>query len=334
MNLPGTLADIDTEFLHDLRVAVRRTRSAIKLLSGVFPPEAVEHFKAEFKWLGDVTTPVRDLDVHLLGFDALTEQLAAPAEDLEPLRAFLVRAACPRVPAAGRGAARAAVPRHYRRLAQGAARAPRRGRPPAAASHRGRPGPRRHRQGVPAGRRAGRRDHLRLALRDPARPAQDAKELRYLLECFASLFPADVVSPIVRTSRASRTARRVPGQRGPGRPSCARSPRRCSTGRRGAPALMAMGDCSSSSSTAERSRPRGVRRRFAAFAGRQPACARPGDRRAEQVLATYNIKGGVGKTADGRQPRLPRRARGRADPRVGPRPAGRGVPSTSGSSRR
>lgn len=26
-NLPGTLADVDTEFLHDLRVAVRRTRS-------------------------------------------------------------------------------------------------------------------------------------------------------------------------------------------------------------------------------------------------------------------------------------------------------------------
>ena len=30
-NVPGTMRDIDTEFLHDLRVAVRRTRSALKL---------------------------------------------------------------------------------------------------------------------------------------------------------------------------------------------------------------------------------------------------------------------------------------------------------------
>ena len=92
LNVDGVLRDIDTEFLHDLRVAVRRTRSAIKLLGAVLPADLAEHFKAEFKWLGDVTTPVRDLDVHLLGFDALTEQLvAASPADLEPLRAFLVR---------------------------------------------------------------------------------------------------------------------------------------------------------------------------------------------------------------------------------------------------
>src|SRR4029450_7780422 len=46
----------------------------------------------DFKWLGDVTPPVRDLAVHLLGFDALTKQLvAASPDDLEPLRAFLAR---------------------------------------------------------------------------------------------------------------------------------------------------------------------------------------------------------------------------------------------------
>jgi CHAD domain-containing protein len=70
-NVDGVLRDIDTEFLHDLRVAVRRTRSAVKLLGAVLPDELAEHYKAEFKWLGDVTTPVRDLDVHLLGFDAM-----------------------------------------------------------------------------------------------------------------------------------------------------------------------------------------------------------------------------------------------------------------------
>ena len=39
-----------------------------------------------------MTTPTRDLDVHLLGFDAMAAQLAAASPaDLEPLRAFLVR---------------------------------------------------------------------------------------------------------------------------------------------------------------------------------------------------------------------------------------------------
>ena len=92
LNVDGVLRDIDTEFLHDLRVAVRRSRSAIKLLGAVLPAGLAGPYSAEFKWLGDLTTPTRDLDVHLLGFGAMTRQLlaAAPA-DLEPFRAFLVK---------------------------------------------------------------------------------------------------------------------------------------------------------------------------------------------------------------------------------------------------
>jgi len=91
-NVDGTLRDIDIEFLHDLRVAVRRTRSAIKLLGDMLPEGLAAPYAAEFKWLGDLTTPTRDLDVHLLGFDAMAAQLvgASPA-DLEPFRAFLTR---------------------------------------------------------------------------------------------------------------------------------------------------------------------------------------------------------------------------------------------------
>jgi CHAD domain-containing protein len=92
LNVDGVLRDIDTEFLHDFRVAVRRSRSAIKLLGEVLPAELAGHYAAEFKWLGDVTTPIRDLDVHLLGFDAMAGQLAAASPaDLEPLRTFLAR---------------------------------------------------------------------------------------------------------------------------------------------------------------------------------------------------------------------------------------------------
>ncbi len=41
-NVDGVLRDIDTEFLHDLRVAVRRTRSAVKLLGAVLPAELAD----------------------------------------------------------------------------------------------------------------------------------------------------------------------------------------------------------------------------------------------------------------------------------------------------
>jgi hypothetical protein len=50
-NLPGALAEIDTEFLHDLRVAVRRTRSLQRELKRVFPPAPLAHFRTEFRWL-------------------------------------------------------------------------------------------------------------------------------------------------------------------------------------------------------------------------------------------------------------------------------------------
>jgi CHAD domain-containing protein len=91
-NVPGTIASIDTEFLHDLRVAVRRTRSILKLAGDVLPDNLAERFQPEFKWLGDLTTPVRDLDVYLLQLDTMTARLtSADPRDLDPFRSFLVR---------------------------------------------------------------------------------------------------------------------------------------------------------------------------------------------------------------------------------------------------
>jgi CHAD domain-containing protein len=47
-------------------------------------------FAAEFKWVGDMTTPTRDLDVHLLDFEETARGLAAAKpDDLEPFRAYL-----------------------------------------------------------------------------------------------------------------------------------------------------------------------------------------------------------------------------------------------------
>jgi CHAD domain-containing protein len=91
-NVDGTLKDTDTEFLHDLRVSVRRTRSALKLFGDALglAPEQFAFFATEFKWVGDLTTPTRDLDVHLLDFEETARGLAAAKpDDLEPFRVYL-----------------------------------------------------------------------------------------------------------------------------------------------------------------------------------------------------------------------------------------------------
>jgi CHAD domain-containing protein len=91
-NVAGTLRDVDTEFLHDLRVAVRRTRTALKLGAAVLPAGLAERYRVEFKWLGDVTTPTRDLDVYLLNYPAMLATLvAATPRDLAPFHDHLRR---------------------------------------------------------------------------------------------------------------------------------------------------------------------------------------------------------------------------------------------------
>ena len=189
-NVDGVLRDIDTEFLHDLRVAVRRSRSAIKLLGEVLPADLARHYAAEFKWLGDLTTPTRDLDVHLLGFDSMTAQLtAASPADLEPFRAFLVRRRARevrRLAAALRGPRFRAITDDWRKVLleirdTGASR--RRRREPTAAELALRTTERAFRR-IAAHGAAITADSPPESLHDLRKRA---KELRYLLEFFASL---------------------------------------------------------------------------------------------------------------------------------------------------
>jgi CHAD domain len=84
-NLPGLLNDVDTEFLHDFRVAVRRTRATLKLGRPALPEVMRRRWEPAFKWLGDMTTPVRDLDVYQLDLPTMAGWLvSADAADLEP----------------------------------------------------------------------------------------------------------------------------------------------------------------------------------------------------------------------------------------------------------
>jgi CHAD domain-containing protein len=64
--LPGIRCDIDTEFVHQARVATRRMRSALRLLRDAIPDRTAAYLAGEIKWLGGKLGSVRDLDVFLL----------------------------------------------------------------------------------------------------------------------------------------------------------------------------------------------------------------------------------------------------------------------------
>jgi len=55
VNEQGTIADIDSEFLHDFRVAVRRTRVGLSQIKNVLPEDVIARHKEFFSWLGQIT---------------------------------------------------------------------------------------------------------------------------------------------------------------------------------------------------------------------------------------------------------------------------------------
>jgi CHAD domain-containing protein len=65
-NEEGIKRNLDTEFLHDYRVAIRRTRSILKQLKGVFEPEETAYYLNLFREIGTRTNELRDRDVSLL----------------------------------------------------------------------------------------------------------------------------------------------------------------------------------------------------------------------------------------------------------------------------
>ena len=88
----GVVADVDTEFLHDFRVALRRARSTLKLSRKVLDPATVARRERDAKRLADLTTHLRDLDVHLLGLPRMRGWLtSADPGDLDPFEAHLRR---------------------------------------------------------------------------------------------------------------------------------------------------------------------------------------------------------------------------------------------------
>jgi CHAD domain-containing protein len=201
-NLPGTLADSDSEYLHDFRVSIRRTRSVLREMRGVFAPDDLERVRASFKWLQDQTSATRDLDVYLEDFEALRSMAPeAMRPDLDPLWELLNRRrhrARAAMEAALQGDRARALHDEWGEILQALVLEDEAERPDAGrqigdvSAERIR---KVHRKMVRTGR----------AITPRSRPEQyhelrkKGKELRYLLELFATqLFDDEVVRPMIK----------------------------------------------------------------------------------------------------------------------------------------
>lgn len=190
-NWQGAIDQTDPEFLHDLRIAVRRSRVVLANAKQVLPVEILDETRDDLAWLADLTSTPRDLDVYLLEWSTYTGPLGAEvAPLLEPVRDLLERRRTDVHVELERGLrserAAALMDSWQRWLAEpplSDAPAPRAGRP----------------LGQLVAKRISRAHDLLLErgrLIGPDTPAEqvhdlrkDAKRLRYLLECFGSLLP-------------------------------------------------------------------------------------------------------------------------------------------------
>ena len=80
-NENGIINDFDTEFLHDFRVSVRRTRSALGQIKNILDKNIVQKAKRDFSYLGQSTNLLRDIDVFLLKEDQYKKMLPENRRD-------------------------------------------------------------------------------------------------------------------------------------------------------------------------------------------------------------------------------------------------------------
>ena len=83
-NDPGTRLGQEPESLHDMRVAVRRSRALLRAGAPLFANDTAQ-LAAELKWLGEVLGAVRDTDVLLERLRAQTETLGEERRATRPM---------------------------------------------------------------------------------------------------------------------------------------------------------------------------------------------------------------------------------------------------------
>jgi CHAD domain-containing protein len=198
----------DPESLHDARVALRRARSILRQLRSALPDSASRGLVQELRWLGEESGAQRDLDVLLGEFESLGTSL--PVE----LRAALedLRAAASEAREAARVRFRSALESERHRALLTAWRGFVEGHEPHADVGRAGHAPilalvsrriqKRHLRLVHAGRRLGPESppealhELRLA----------GKKLRYLVDVFQNLFPAQGVAALLQALKQLQDA--------------------------------------------------------------------------------------------------------------------------------
>ncbi len=195
----GLLADRDTEFLHDYRVLLRRARSVLSVMKGVFGPEDTEAIKDGLRSLAGRTGRLRDLDVHLLGRAA--QEARAPQalrSDLGPLFDDVQRERDAELAALSRVLRSRAYTREHDRLCERVLHAA--------------PGPEAARSMRKMADRRLERALIKVLGRGRAITPQtpdedvhelriDCKKLRYALEFFRDLYPADEVRRLVKSMK-------------------------------------------------------------------------------------------------------------------------------------
>lgn len=72
-NIPGILDDIDTEYLHDFRISLRKIRSLLSLIKNIYPEQ--RDLKKDFSGIASNTNHLRDLDVYLLKKEEYSQML-------------------------------------------------------------------------------------------------------------------------------------------------------------------------------------------------------------------------------------------------------------------
>jgi CHAD domain-containing protein len=72
----GIRRDVNPEFLHQYRIALRRSRSLVRQLDGVFSATRLVRFNRELSWISDATSDLRDIDVFILSFHSYRKKLS------------------------------------------------------------------------------------------------------------------------------------------------------------------------------------------------------------------------------------------------------------------
>jgi len=92
-NTSGTISGRDTQFMHDYRVSIRKTRTALKQINDVLPQAVSTKYKKFFSMLGQLTTPVRDIDVFLLQLESYQQDFSkSEQQQLQALAEYLLLA--------------------------------------------------------------------------------------------------------------------------------------------------------------------------------------------------------------------------------------------------